>query len=817
MGTPTIDLLLVGVSHRTAPVAVRERLAVEPEAIEGALAELGGLPAVREAAMVSTCNRVELYVAAVDADAAARGLAEVLARRAGVAHPELRAHLYEHRDARAVHHLFRVASSLDSLVIGEPQILGQIKQAHETALRHGTAGALLNDCFTGAFRVARRVRRDTAIARNPVSVSSVAVDLARSVVGDFKGRRVLVVGAGKMSELAARTLRTQGATLTVTNRTRARAEELATRYGAAVADWNDLAAALTAADIVIASTGAQRPVLTLELLTRVQRARRGRPLSLLDIAVPRDVEPAAGKLDGIYLADIDDLQKVAGDHQAERKGEAAEAEAIVEQELRALPEGLARPAGRAHGDGVPGARPRHRRGRGAAPLRLADRSRRARQAGDPEIRGEHRQEAAAPAADGAAPERRRGGGSAGRGGAAPVRPRGGGDGGDRGGGGDRDRRGGGGRVGGRRGRGRGGCRRRRGGRRRRGPDVTAGAIVIGTRGSALARWQAAEIGRLLGAAHPGLEVREEIIVTAGDRTQTGPVIDLGGKGVWVEEIEAALSARRIDLAVHSMKDVPAELAPGLAIVAIPARADPRDAIVSRTGATLAALPAGSRVGTSSLRRVCQVRAARPDVATELLRGNVDTRLRKVAEGVVDAAVLASAGLDRLGFPARIAERLDVERMLPAIGQGALALEARADDARVVALCRALADPVAEVTVAAERALLARLGVGCRTPVAGHATLADGRLTVAGLVGRPDASEMIRETVSGPAHRGGRAGRRARRAPARPRRRPDPPRPRGLSASPPGGWPRRPPRARRGPKCAGLGLTKTAACATLGLA
>ena len=275
-----------------------------------------------------------------------------------------------------------------------------------------------------------------------------------------------------------------------------------------------------------------------------------------------------------------------------------------------------------------------------------------------------------------------------------------------------------------------------------------GKLVIGTRGSALARWQAAEIGRLLKAAHPGLEVSEKIVVTQGDRVQTGPVIDLGGKGVWVKEIEEGLLAGEIDVAVHSMKDVPAELAPGLAIVAVPTRADPRDAIVSRDGAGLAALPAGSRVGTSSLRRVCQVRAARADLSIEILRGNVDTRLRKVAVGVVDAAVLASAGLDRLGFSARIAERLDTTRMLPAIGQGALALESRADDTRVVKLCRALADAAAEVTTTAERALLAGLGDGCRTPVAGHATLAEGRLTLTGLVGRPDASEMIREALTG---------------------------------------------------------------------
>jgi glutamyl-tRNA reductase len=334
MGSSTIDLLVLGVSHRTAPVAVRERLAVVPEAIAEVLAELAGLPAVREAALLSTCNRVEIYAAvAADGDQAARGLAELLARRAGVTALELGAHLYERRDAEAVQHLFRVAASLDSLVVGEPQILGQTKQAHEAAVRHGSAGAVLNACFQRAFRVARRVRRDTAIARNPVSVSSVAIELARQVFGGFDRRQVLVVGAGKMSELAAKTLRGQGATLTVTNRTRARADELAKQFGAGVRDWSDLPAALTAADIVIASTGAQRPVLTLEMLKQVQRARRGRPLFLLDIAVPRDVEPEAGTLNGIYLADIDDLQKVAAEHREGRQSEASEAEAIIEQEL----------------------------------------------------------------------------------------------------------------------------------------------------------------------------------------------------------------------------------------------------------------------------------------------------------------------------------------------------------------------------------------------------------------------------------------------------------------------------------------------------
>jgi glutamyl-tRNA reductase len=330
----TIDLLLVGVSHRTAPVAVRERLAVEPDAVAAALAELTALAPVREAAMLATCNRVELYVAVDDADRAAAGLAEVLARRAGVAVGDLAEHLYQHRESAAVRHLFRVASSLDSLVVGEPQILGQTKQAYDAAVQHGTAGAVLRTCFEeGAFRVARRVRRETAIARNPVSVSSVAVEFARTVVGDFARRRVLIVGAGKMSELAARTLRSHGATLTVTNRTRARADEMAQRFGADVADWSDLMGALSAADIVIASTGAQRPVLTLELIKQVRKQRRGRPLCLIDIGVPRDVDPEAGKLADIYLFDIDALQAQASEHRAEREEEAAEAEAVVEEEL----------------------------------------------------------------------------------------------------------------------------------------------------------------------------------------------------------------------------------------------------------------------------------------------------------------------------------------------------------------------------------------------------------------------------------------------------------------------------------------------------
>jgi hydroxymethylbilane synthase len=289
-------------------------------------------------------------------------------------------------------------------------------------------------------------------------------------------------------------------------------------------------------------------------------------------------------------------------------------------------------------------------------------------------------------------------------------------------------------------------------------------IVIGTRGSALALWQARHIAAELTRADPGIETVLEVIVTEGDRFQSGPVVERGGKGVWVKEIEEALLRGSIDLAVHSLKDVPATLAPGLGLAAIPARADARDVLVSRGGHTLATLPERSRVGTSSLRRVCLLRTARPDLAVELLRGNVDTRLRKVAEGVVDAAVLAAAGLDRLGLGERISQRLSVDEMLPAIGQGALAIEIRADDVRVRAACLALGDADTEVAVRAERALLFGLGVGCRTPVAGHAiVVGDGdggrdRVWLRALVGRPDATVIVRDDARGPRAEAERIGR-----------------------------------------------------------
>ena len=243
-------------------------------------------------------------------------------------------------------------------------------------------------------------------------------------------------------------------------------------------------------------------------------------------------------------------------------------------------------------------------------------------------------------------------------------------------------------------------------------------------------------------------MEEKIIVTEGDRLQTGPLWNVGGKGLWVNEIERALLSGAIDLAVHSMKDLPGQITEGLVLAAVPPRADPRDALISRSGAALADLPLSARVGTTSLRRTCQLKAVRQDLDVQILRGNLDTRLRRVDEGTVDAAILACAGLERLGLASRISERLSLAQMLPAVGQGALAIEARADDEGTQSLCRPLDHEESAIAVSAERSFLARLGASCRTPVAAHCILADGQATLSGLVGRPNGSEILVDRVTG---------------------------------------------------------------------
>jgi len=285
------------------------------------------------------------------------------------------------------------------------------------------------------------------------------------------------------------------------------------------------------------------------------------------------------------------------------------------------------------------------------------------------------------------------------------------------------------------------------------------SLVIGTRGSRLAIWQAEWIQARLHEIAPAITVTLQRIKTSGDKILDVPLAKIGGKGLFVKEIEEALLRGEIDLAVHSMKDVPTMLPDALEILCIPAREDARDALISRkgrkgrvgqAGLTLNQLPTGARIGTSSLRRQSQLLHHRPDLKIEMLRGNVETRLRKLNQGDYDAIVLAAAGLRRMGWDGEVTEYLSLDVSLPAIGQGALAIEGRRDDEFVRALLSELDDPTTHTAVTAERALLDRLQGGCQVPIAAHAAIERGRLSLTGLVASPDGATLIRDAVVGSA-------------------------------------------------------------------
>ena len=326
-------IVVVGLNHETAPVAVREALAFPKERLPEVLARVREDTGLGEAMILSTCNRVEVYGRSTDStvDAVAAFLARCHSRTV----EEIAPHLYRLEGEAAVRHAFRVAASLDSMVMGEPQILGQVKDAYEAAEKAGSLGSVLNALRNRSIAAAKRARTETAIGRNAVSVSHVAVELARKIFGDLGERSVLLVGAGKMSEVAARQMVRAGARASVLGgRTFEKAEQLAAALGGRAAPFEALREELARADVVISGTGASGVVIHREDVEAAQAARRGRPLFLIDIAVPRDVAEDAGKVAGVFLYDLDDVKKVAEANLRERRKEAAAAEAILEHEIR---------------------------------------------------------------------------------------------------------------------------------------------------------------------------------------------------------------------------------------------------------------------------------------------------------------------------------------------------------------------------------------------------------------------------------------------------------------------------------------------------
>jgi glutamyl-tRNA reductase len=329
-------IVIVGLSHRTAPVDVRERLSAGADALPAVLARLSARPELDEVLFLATCNRVEVAAVAPDdrVDPALRAIREELASHGGTHEAELAAYLYDKRGDEAVAHVFRVAASLDSMVLGEPQILGQVKDAYDAAVAAGALKGMLGRCVSRAFAAAKRVRSETAIGAGSVSISSVAVDLARRIFGDLGQHIVLLLGAGEMAEAAAKSLGRGARALRICNRSFDRAASLAAAMHASAAPWEELELELQQADVVVASTASRTAVVTCDMIKRAMKARRGRTLFLVDIAVPRNVEPAAHGIDNVYVYNVDDLEKEVARGLEARRTEVAAAERIVGAEVK---------------------------------------------------------------------------------------------------------------------------------------------------------------------------------------------------------------------------------------------------------------------------------------------------------------------------------------------------------------------------------------------------------------------------------------------------------------------------------------------------
>ena len=330
-----MSIILAGVSHHNTPLSIRERLYFPEGHMTEWLDRLAGYHGLDERLILSTCNRVEVYSAVDDLEQGLDAIHRFFLESRDVGREELNAHLYVHREAEATRHLFTVASSLDSMVVGEPQILGQVKEAYRVAQASGHAGKALTNLFSRAFRVAKKIREQTPIGESPVSVSSVAVDLAKRIFGSLAGKNVLLLGAGEMGEAAARHLKASGAdTLQVANRTLARAQELAAKLKGRAVSFDNLEQALIDADVVITSTASQGFILDKPTVAAALERRRDAPVFLIDIAVPRNVAPDVNELEDAYLYDVDDLQSVAADNLRDREEVARDARAILESEVQ---------------------------------------------------------------------------------------------------------------------------------------------------------------------------------------------------------------------------------------------------------------------------------------------------------------------------------------------------------------------------------------------------------------------------------------------------------------------------------------------------
>ena len=716
-----MSVLIVGMSYKTAPLSVLERVAFDSEGAQKLIRETSEIEHVTEATVLSTCNRTEVYADVDRFHGSVEAISRMLGDRTGQSAEDVLEHLYVHYDDGAVSHLFHVAAGLDSMVLGESQILGQTREALRVGQEVGTVGPALNVLFQQALRVGKRSHAETDIDRVGPSIVSTAMDRAAMHVGGIADKRVVVVGAGAMASLTVATAAREGArSIVVANRTPERAHRLAEQYGATAIPLSDLAEATGPVDVLVSCTGAAGFLIDADAVS--SRRTDDAPLAVVDLALPRDVDPSVADLPGVRLIALETLA-------AELEEAPGGADVAGVRDDRGPGAGLLphRPPqperdpdrGRPAHDGD-----RRRRGRARPDHRATSRARRLLACGGGEVDPPGRREAAPPADRPRQAAGQRGGSHllrrrARR--AVRARPRG-----------------------------------RRGSDEGRRVSTAVSTepsrtIRVGTRASVLARTQSGMVADALAAA-TGLETELVLVRTEGD-VSSEPLAQLGGTGVFVTALRAALLSGEVDVAVHSLKDLPTAPAEGIALAAVPQREDPRDVVVARDGLTLGELPAGSRVGTGAPRRVAQIAALGLGVELVGVRGNVDTRLGKVASGDLDAVVLARAGLARLGRADEATEVLDPLQVLPAPGQGALAVECRADSDLLAELTRTLDDPHTRACVEAERALLAELEAGCSAPVGALAEVAEGdlgdELWIRAVALTPDGAVSVRRSASGP--------------------------------------------------------------------
>jgi glutamyl-tRNA reductase len=751
-----MSVLVVGLSHRTAPIELLERTTLSPDVAGELAVELCRGDHVIEAVSLVTCNRLEVYAEVSKFHGGVGEIGVALAKVTGVSLEELTEHLYVHYEGAAVAHLFRVTCGLESMAVGEAQILGQVRTALRAAQNAGSAGRTIGHLVQTALRVGKRAHTETRLDRAGPTLVEAGLKRAAELLGPLDAVRVLVLGAGAMSGLSvASAYRAAVASIAVSSRTTGRAERLAASVDGVAVPLEGLPAALVEADLVIACAGSTGYLVTQPMVRAAQAGRRSadpdRAIGsvFVDLALPRDVEPSVAQLPGVSVFDLEQLGR---DLTALGLSEdLADVRSLVSDEVAVY---LADQRAKEVAPTVVALRAMARTVVETELRRLESRV----GSVDPAVLGELEQTvhrvvekllhvptvrvkelAAEPGGDsyaealrllfnlGLEPIDTVAGLPAdlpagvelsvqliSEPGADPIDP-----------------------IAGR-------------------LNGLAGRLRLGTRRSPLARTQSHWVANRLGAAvsRHGREVEVELVeVTTHGDLNRGPVSTLGGTGVFVSALRDALLSGKIDFAVHSLKDLPTGPADGLVLAALPLREDPRDVLIARDGLTLAQLPAGATVGTGSTRRAAQLRALGLGLEVVDVRGNVDTRLRLVADGKLDAIVLARAGLIRLGRAGEATEVFDPLLMLPAPGQGALAVEARAEDLPLLTALGLLDDPATRASVLAERSLLARLEAGCSAPVGALAEVVEGEagpeLSLRAVVGSVDGAVSIRRSASTP--------------------------------------------------------------------